>query len=139
MSKNSINIINNLTEIDELKLALTNNDVNHILWFSASWCGPCKLAEKHIKQIIDLYQSKTKPLVIYKLDIDNINMDIIGITDECEIKLLSEVDKLPTFLYYKNDLEQPNKRIISKDYNIIFNFLSSIDELKSSLNESNDF
>ena len=60
MSEYSIKIIENIVEIDELNIALSNSDINHILFFGADWCYPCKLAGKNIKEISDSYKPKTK-------------------------------------------------------------------------------
>ena len=139
MSKNNITIIESITITDELIIALSNPDIHHILWFSASWCGPCVKVGEHLKTICNSYKLKNKPLSIYKIDFDKFNMDDIGITDDFKIKVLSDITKLPTMLHFKDSVEQIDKRINGADYDLIIKFLSSIDELDSLLSELDDF
>ncbi len=139
MSKYTIKIIENIIEIDELNVSLSNSDINHILFFCADWCNPCKLAGENIREISNSFKPKTKSMVVYKINIDKFDMDEVDINNDCKIKVLSEIEKLPTILYYNNGNEQPEKRIICSDKDIIMNFLSSIDELQNDLSEIADF
>ena len=139
MSKNNITIIESITITDELIIALSNPDIHHILWFSASWCVPCKQVGEHLKTISNLNELKNKPLTIYKIDYENFNMEDIGITNDFKIKILSEITKLPTMLHFKDNAEQLNKRINGADYKLIEKFLLSIDEEDNLLSELDDF
>jgi thiol-disulfide isomerase/thioredoxin len=139
MSKNNITIIDSINELNELKVILSNPDINHVLWFGSKWCAPCRRTESFLNDIIQLNGAKTKPINIYKINIDDIDIDNFGPTDDCEIKVLTRIEKLPTLLYFKDGSEQPIKRFIGCDKDNLIEFLSSIDELKSTLSESTDF
>ena len=134
-----LTIIESITNTDELIIALSNPEIHHILWFSASWCAPCKQVGEHLIKICNSNELKNKPLSIYKIDYENFNMDDIGITDDFKIKVLSEITKLPTMLHFKDSVEQIGKRINGADYELIEKFLLSIDEEDNLLSELDDF
>jgi thioredoxin 1 len=41
-----------------------------IIKFSAEWCGPCKMLDKQLPQVIEHFESKGIVLEIEKVDID---------------------------------------------------------------------
>ena len=36
--------------------------------FTATWCGPCKMLDRSVKELAKLWQGKVK---VYKLDVDD--------------------------------------------------------------------
>ena len=88
--------INNISVLDEDDKL---HDILHdskcfVMYFTASWCGPCKLVYPHVE-----YLSNTKNIEFLKIDID-----------ECEeITQLYNIRSVPTFLFFKQ-----NKELVSK-------------------------
>lgn len=84
----------NIIEIDEnsdLDKLLKGSKMYNLLYFTASWCGPCK----RISPIINDKFTKINNLQIYKIDIDS-NDEI------CE---KYNIKSVPTFiLIYNNDI-----------------------------------
>uniref|UniRef100_A0A6C0D090 Thioredoxin domain-containing protein n=1 Tax=viral metagenome TaxID=1070528 RepID=A0A6C0D090_9ZZZZ len=87
--------INEIIEIDEdsnIENILKESKTYNLLYFTASWCGPCK----RISPIINDKFTKINNLQIYKIDIDN-NEEIC---DKYNVK------SVPTFiLIYENDIK----------------------------------
>jgi thiol-disulfide isomerase/thioredoxin len=139
-SNNPINIIKDIVDCELLQKLIDDNDSNYILWFSASWCGPCRDADKCFGKIAESYKMKSKPLNVYKIDIDTVDMENFGPLPDCTIKLLKNVEKLPTMCHYKDGSEQPNSRIIGSNIDNILKLIKSIDEINSAkLCELDDF
>ena len=61
----------------------------HILYFTASWCGPCKAIYPYIKELSNLY----KNITFYKIDVDIFE----ELSTEMDIKCM------PTFKIFKNN------------------------------------
>ena len=62
----------------------------HILYFTASWCGPCKTISPYVKELSNLYKNVT----FYKIDVD--------IFEELSSEM--EINCMPTFKIFKNNL-----------------------------------
>ena len=80
-----------LEDLDELTDDNFNNKekgMKYILYFTASWCGPCKQIYPFLCDI----NKKSDNINIYKIDVDN-NDFLTG-----KFKILS----MPTFIFIKN-------------------------------------
>jgi thioredoxin 1 len=82
--------LNDNNAVDKL---IVNNDRLIVLDFYATWCGPCKVMNPIMKQMVREYDN----VDFYKIDIDKSTID-----DELEI------ESVPTYLFIKNssNLEQ---------------------------------
>ena len=84
-----INNISILDEDDKLHDILDDSKC-YVLYFTASWCGPCKLIYPHVE-----YLSNTNNIEFLKIDID-----------ECEeITQSFNIRSVPTFLFFKKNKE----------------------------------
>lgn len=76
--------------------ALTQENPNVILQFSAKWCGPCKMVSTHIEDT----QEKVKDVVkIAKVDIE----------EAPELAEKFGIRNIPNFIYIKNGAVVNNK------------------------------
>ena len=71
---------------------LTNNSAQlNVLYFTASWCGPCKMIAPHVEQLADRNPNTN----FYKIDVDEFE----------ELTAEAGVSCMPTFLVYKNNAQ----------------------------------
>ena len=69
---------------------LTNNSAPlNVLYFTASWCGPCKMIAPHVESLAQKYPNVN----FYKIDVDVFE----------ELSASAEVECMPTFRLYKNN------------------------------------
>tara|TARA_Y100001936_G_C15952997_1_gene601232 strand:+ start:425 stop:748 length:324 start_codon:yes stop_codon:yes gene_type:complete len=69
---------------------LTNNSAPlNVLYFTASWCGPCKMIAPHVESLSQKYPNVN----FYKIDVDVFE----------ELSASAEVECMPTFRLYKNN------------------------------------
>ena len=74
---------------------LTNNSAPlNVLYFTASWCGPCKMISPHVEKLSNEYPKVN----FYKIDVDEFE----DLTSE------ASVNCMPTFLVYKNNQKVGN-------------------------------
>jgi thioredoxin 1 len=78
-----------MREIIDNDISELDNDCYHLLYFTASWCGPCKRIYPLIEQLSDGFDEEI--IKIFKVDIDN--------NDELSEKL--NIKSVPTFFLYK--------------------------------------
>jgi len=71
---------------DELELAVSGYKKS-IVKFGASWCGPCKMADKMLKKVIDEGFSQ-----VFSVDVEK----------SPDIGLKFKIMKLPTFIVFQN-------------------------------------
>ena len=82
-----------------------------VLYFSASWCGPCKRMHSPLEELSELYADR---LTILKIDVD----DYSDIADDLGIK------SLPTFLFYNGgELKYTTKGANIEEFNKNLNSL----------------
>jgi thioredoxin 1 len=104
--------------LEEYKKFLSGEEYgdNLILaYFTATWCGPCKLVSPVIQRIGEEKES----VVVLKVDVDVCE----EVSNECKI------DCMPTFLFYKNKNPEPIHRFSGADLDMLVqninNFLES--------------
>jgi thiol-disulfide isomerase/thioredoxin len=69
---------------------LTNNSAQlNVLYFTATWCGPCKAIAPHVESLAQQYPNVN----FYKIDVDVFE----------ELSMSAGVNCMPTFLVYKNN------------------------------------
>ena len=91
MSHINIKQINETTELDDFILESLDNNMIVLLYFGASWCGPCKKLKERLKDV-DTY--KLMPLLsVASIDID---------TNEY-LANLYKVESLPTQIFITVD------------------------------------
>tara|TARA_B100000123_G_C25705374_1_gene417324 strand:- start:653 stop:976 length:324 start_codon:yes stop_codon:yes gene_type:complete len=82
------------TEIT-LEQILNQKFENIILYFTASWCGPCKLISPLVQELSDDPEYKDNTLFV-KIDVDEFE----------DIMEKSDVKCMPTFHFYKNGVKK---------------------------------
>ena len=69
---------------------LTNNSAKlNVLYFTASWCGPCKRIAPRVQELAN----ENPDVNFYKIDVDVFE----------ELTMSGGVNCMPTFLIYKNN------------------------------------
>lgn len=60
---------NTVAEVAEetLKAEIANSDIPVLVFFTASWCGPCRLAAPGVDEIAEQYEEQIK---VVKVDVD---------------------------------------------------------------------
>jgi len=102
----------NVKGFEEFKQIITD-DKYILLFFTASWCGPCK---KIYPELEELYSKLNTDLIeIYKIQVDD--------DDNEEICKIYKVDSVPAFFLMKdkkciNDLKGADMKGIKKMLNI---------------------
>jgi len=71
----------------------SNNDTLIMLYFTASWCGPCQKIKPFIKQ----KQEEYKNVCFSTIDVDD--------DDYQELCNYFSISAMPTFVFYKNKTE----------------------------------
>jgi thioredoxin 1 len=84
-----------LYNLEEFNEVINNQDVNRlvIIFYTASWCGPCK----YIYPLIEELCERVPHIYIFKVDVDN-----DGEGEENKISSVTGVTSMPTFHFYKN-------------------------------------
>jgi thioredoxin 1 len=96
---------NNLEEYLKLLMCKDYSNKLIITYFTATWCGPCKMVSPIIQRIGEEKDS----IVVIKVDVD-----------ECsEISENCEVDCMPTFLFNKNNNIDPVHRFSGADIDLL--------------------
>ena len=132
MTNHKISIINH-TNTDSLKSQLSIIG-HHILFFSASWCGPCRKLKSYIQDYANKHMTKLNPIYIHMIDIDffpDLNNTFYYDTADSgiEFKLLKDIKQIPTIIFLDKDkLEKPNTRSETaniKDFDARFSLLDT--------------
>lgn len=76
-----------------------------VAYFTATWCGPCKMVSPIIQRIGEEKDS----VVVLKVDVDECS----DISDFCEIECM------PTFLFYKNNNLEPVDKFSGADIELL--------------------
>jgi len=133
-----IKLIDNIENIDDLN-KLLSQDKNHILWFGAIWCKPCKDLELMINDLCKNKISCDKDINIYKINVDNIELDeFYPKNDDINCELSEQIIKLPTLVLLNNGKNE-TYRMTGTNKDDFNKFISNIGELKIELNFDDDF
>ena len=90
-----IKSIGNLEEFNSIIKEQKNNaNKLYIIFYTASWCYPCKTIYPLIERL------NTKISTIYKVDVDNDSKE--DEEDANKISVVNEITCMPTFHLYKN-------------------------------------
>jgi thioredoxin 1 len=81
--------MNNI-DIQKSNKHLINENMDFVLYFTATWCGPCKIISPEFDKISK--ENKFKDIFFYKIDVDE-NDDL------CEEY---QINCMPTFVFFKN-------------------------------------
>ena len=85
----------NYIEQGETLKTLLSDDTPYILYFTASWCGPCRMISPEFERLKQNYPD----IAFYKIDID-----------ECEeLASMFSIRSVPTFFMYKKKREYYDK------------------------------
>lgn len=76
-------------EYSQVSELVNNSAPLNILYFTASWCGPCKMIAPFVSDLSDKYPNVN----FYKIDVDVFE----------ELSAYAEVNCMPTFQAYKNN------------------------------------
>ena len=104
-----------IESLEEYNSYINENDKLILAYFTATWCGPCKLVSPVIQRIGEEKDS----VIVLKVDVD-----------ECEeVSNNCNIDCMPTFLFYKNKNTEPIHRFSGADLEMLVqninNFLES--------------
>ena len=72
---------------------ILNDDYFILFYFTASWCGPCKLLGPKLEVLEKKLNDKKNKIIFCKIDVDNNNDDICK---QCDIK------SVPFIILFKN-------------------------------------
>ena len=67
----------------------SNTEGKVVLYFTASWCGPCKAI---YPKVFEISNNMGDDIVFYKIDVDT----FADLSEECGVSCM------PTFQFYKN-------------------------------------
>ena len=96
-----------------------------ICYFTATWCGPCKMISPDVSTLGE----KSDSILVLKIDVD----DCEEVAGQCEI------DCMPTFRFHIGNDFEPVKKLMGADKNGLFNIVGEIlNYIKSKNTESND-
>jgi thioredoxin 1 len=84
-------VISGIEELDNFIVENINNNMITLLYFGATWCGPCKQLKERLHNK-DTYKIMPKLSVVY-LDVDDMNNE--------ELMKRYKVESLPTQIYIR--------------------------------------
>lgn len=83
-----------------------------ISYFTATWCGPCKMIAPDMKKLGENSQT----IVVLKIDVD-----------ECEdVASQCDIDCMPTFRFHMGNSLEPIKKLMGADKNQLFNIVGEL-------------
>lgn len=88
-------MVKTISNLEEFKEVFKNVEINRliIIFYTASWCGPCKL----IYPLIEELSVRAPHISIFKVDVDN-----DGEEEDEKISSVNDISAMPTFHFYKN-------------------------------------
>ena len=100
-----LTILTESSEQSSLDPYVKNDAPLTVLYFTATWCGPCKAIAPNVQAFSERYPSVN----FYKIDVDALE----------ELTMYAGVDCMPTFQFYKNGehtdtLEGANAKVLEE-------------------------
>ena len=105
-------IVQNIEDYYKQMMNIENKDKLIICYFTAKWCGPCKLISKDVEEI----GSKSDLIVVLKIDVD----DCEEVSNQCNI------DCMPTFKFHIHNSLEPYKELMGADKTQLFNIIGDL-------------
>ena len=92
-----------------------------ICYFTATWCGPCRMISPDVTKLGE----KSDSVLVLKVDVD----DCEEVAGQCEI------DCMPTFRFHVGNSIEPTHKLMGADKNKLFNIvgdlLGQVNELRA--------
>ena len=107
-----LHVVENLDDYYKHIMSQKWTDKLIICYFTASWCGPCKMISPDITTLGE----KADNLLVLKIDVD----DCEEVAAQCEI------DCMPTFRFHIGNNFDPVKKLMGVDKNSLFNIIGEI-------------
>lgn len=85
-------MVKQITKIEELNENINNCSQFCILYFTASWCGPCKIISPFIDKL-DENKEVFEKIMFLKIDVD----------DSDELCENFEIESMPTFIFLNKE------------------------------------
>ena len=96
-----------------------------ICYFTASWCGPCRMISP---DITELGEKAEHNILVLKVDVD-----------ECEdVAAQCEIDCMPTFRFHIGNTLEPSEKLMGADKSKLFNIVGQIIKFLKERSENND-
>lgn len=93
--------IKDLSEYMSQLMSKDNSDKLIIAYFTATWCGPCKMIAPLMYEI----DEQNDHIIVMKVDVD-----------ECEeVSAQCDIECMPTFLFYQNNEIEPFNKFSGAD------------------------
>lgn len=80
-------MVKELLTLEEFKTIKNEEEGNILIWFTASWCGPCNMITPTVLEL----EQKNPSVSFFKVDVDTNN----------ETALAFDVVTLPQFIFFK--------------------------------------
>jgi thioredoxin 1 len=107
--------IHEITDLDDYYdklMTKEHKDCLIISYFTATWCGPCKMIAPDMKKLGENSQT----IVVLKIDVD-----------ECEdVASQCDIDCMPTFRFHMGNSLEPIKKLMGADKNQLFNIVGEL-------------
>jgi len=89
----------------DLKAIQDDTESLHVVWFTATWCGPCKVLAPNLEKVSD--DMEAKPIRFWKYDIDDTFAN-----DDAQLRNKMQIRSVPTVMTLDSALEVKGAPII---------------------------
>lgn len=105
-----------ISDIEQVKMILNETNTAIILYFTASWCGPCKMISPYVDELKKHYSEYN----FFKIDVDEAE----------DVSEVFEIQSMPTFIIVKdkqiiNRFSGANKQLLIESIENIKSFEST--------------
>ena len=108
----SIHIVEDLQDYYQQMMSTENTNKIILCYFTATWCGPCRMISKDVETI----GTQSDIVTVLKIDVD----DCEEVSNQCNI------DCMPTFKFHLNNNLEPYKELMGADKTQLFNILGDL-------------
>ena len=98
-------VIESAEEYNEIITCEENKNILILAYFTASWCGPCKI----VSPVVERIGTEKDSVMVLKVDVD----------ENEEVASVCNIDCMPTFLFYKNQSLEELHRFSGADLNML--------------------